>query len=77
MWYKKIKAIFKNISSQRVKRQSMSRTEVQNLFVEYLIVIDSSVYNNFASNYGSMTVSLLTQYINIFFTQIVSGVCVS
>jgi hypothetical protein len=58
--------------SRRIKRQS--RTGIQNLFIEYLIVIDSSVYNNFASNYGSLTFSLLAQYINIFFTQIVYGV---
>jgi hypothetical protein len=55
-----------------MKRQS--RIGIQNLFVEYLIVIDSTVYNNFVSNYGSLTFSLLAQYINIFFTQIVCGV---
>jgi hypothetical protein len=47
---------------------------VNNLFVEYLVVIDSSVYNVFKSLYGNLNPSLMNQYINIFFSQIVNGV---
>ena len=47
---------------------------MNNLFVEYLVVIDSSVYNVFLSNYGNLSPSLMNQYINIFFAQIVNGV---
>ncbi len=47
---------------------------IQNLFVEYLVVIDNTVYNNFLLNYGNIPKTLLTDYINIFFSQIVNGV---
>ena len=45
-----------------------------NLFVDYLVVIDSSVYNLFLSQYGYMPDSLITNYINIFFCHLVNGV---
>jgi hypothetical protein len=44
------------------------------LTVEYLVVIDSSVYSIFSKLYGNLSTPLMTQYIRIFFSQLVNGV---
>ena len=45
------------------------------LYLEYLVVIDSTVYNNLKLSYGSnLPDSILTEYIKIFFSQMVTGV---
>lgn len=63
-------------NQRRPKRQksNISPNRPNNLFLEYLIVIDSSVYNMFLLDYGNLNPSLMNQYINIFFMQIVNGV---
>ena len=44
-------------------------------FVEYLVVIDSGVYDFFVSLYGSnMPTDYINDYINIYFTQLINGV---
>ena len=60
----------------RAKRQAIvnGTSRVLNLFVEYLVVIDSSVYNDFVALYGNITTSLMAQYLNIFFAQLINGV---
>ena len=58
---------------KRTKRTTIKRIN-NNLFVEYLIAIDSSVYNIFSSLYGNLDRSLMANYINIFFAQVVNGV---
>ena len=45
-----------------------------NLYVEYLVVIDSTVYNDYAAIYTNMSQALLSQYISIFFCLMVNGV---
>lgn len=45
-----------------------------NLFVDYLVVIDSSVYAIFFQQYGFLPISLITNYINIFFCHLINGV---
>ena len=47
---------------------------MNHLFVEYLIVIDSTVYSLFNSAYGHLEEKLLGDYINIYFNQIVNVV---
>ena len=42
--------------------------------IQYLVVIDTTVYNRFVSLYGNLSTSLITQYINIHFEQMVNGV---
>jgi hypothetical protein len=61
--------------SQRSKRQTTSVVARNNLFVEYLAVIDSGVYDFFVSLYGSnMPTDYINDYINIYFTQLINGV---
>jgi hypothetical protein len=46
-----------------------------NLFVEYLAVVDLGFYNYFVNLYGSnVPDSLITDYISIYFTQLINGV---
>jgi hypothetical protein len=68
--------IFILLSSERSKRQTIqSNNNAQNLYVEYLAVIDSTVYSYFTQLYGNLNPpELLNDYINIFFSQIVNGV---
>jgi hypothetical protein len=50
-------------------------TQAQNLFIESVAVIDSTVYNIFLSSYGNLNPpNLLTDYIKIFFCQVFNGV---
>ena len=50
-------------------------TPRNNLYVEYLIVIDNSVYNRFYYAFGgNLPENLLTDYIRIFFSQLVNSV---
>lgn len=56
-------------STTRPPRRALS------LFVEYLVVLDSTVYMDFVALYGSKISSfLMNQYINIYFCQIINGV---
>ena len=55
-------------------RKKRSDSNAQNFFIEYLIVIDDTVYNQFVSLFGNLNDSLLMDYINIFFCQIINGV---
>ncbi len=49
-----------------------------NLFVEFLAVVDSGFYNYFVNLYGSnVPASLITDYISIYFTQLINGVIFS
>ena len=61
----------------RTKRDTSAETEnqsVNNLYIDYLIVIDKSVYNVFLNTYGNMPDSLITNYINIFYAHLINGV---
>jgi hypothetical protein len=63
------------LKNQRSKRQTASVVARNNLFVEYLAVIDSGTYNFFVSLYGSnMPSQYINDYINIHFTQLINGV---
>jgi hypothetical protein len=66
----------KNKRNIRKKRDdSIPNTKNQkNLFIDYLVVIDSSVYNEFIQIYGYMPETLITKYINIFFCHLINGV---
>jgi hypothetical protein len=49
--------------------------ERNNLIVEYLIVIDSTVYNHFIEIYGkNVSQSAMSSYINQFYQQMVNSV---
>ena len=51
------------------------QTTKQNLYVEYLAVIDAGVYNFFVQLYGStVSPSVIKSYIQVYFTQLVNGV---
>lgn len=51
--------------------------QIQNLFVEMLIAIDSTVYALFQDEFGSNTeVDLLNNYIQIFICQIINSVII-
>jgi hypothetical protein len=66
-------SIYFNCRSSRSKRATV--TPQNNLFVEYLIVIDSTVFNNFYFAYGgNLPDNLLSQYIIIFYSQLVNSV---
>jgi hypothetical protein len=39
-----------------------------------LVVIDSTVYNRFVYLYGNLSSTLTTQYINMYFEQMINGV---
>ncbi len=54
------------------KRQN---SPVNNLIVEYLAVVDKSVYNRFVSLYGNLDQSVITLYIKNFFSVLVNGIC--
>jgi hypothetical protein len=57
------------------RKRRASNNQVQNLYVEYLVVIDNSVYNLFQNDFGSNLDSIaLTNYIKVFFCQIVNAV---
>ena len=61
----------------RTKRDTSAETEnqsVNNLYIDYLIVIDKSVYNVFLNTYGNMPDSLITNYLNIFYAHLINGV---
>ena len=62
--------------SLRTKRQiTQSNNNAQNLYIEYLAVIDSTVYVFFTQLYGNLNPpELLNDYIYIFFSQIINGV---
>jgi hypothetical protein len=62
------------MKNRRSKRQTSVNRVNNNLFLEFLIVADSSTYDIFTSTYGNLGQSLITQYMNIFFSQIVNGV---
>ena len=44
------------------------------MFIDYLIVIDKTVYNKFVADFGNLPNSLMTNYINIFFCHLINGV---
>ena len=69
-------ASFENKRNIRHKRDSSipDTHNQKNLFIDYLVVIDSSVYNQFIQIYGNMPISLITNYINIFFCHVINGV---
>jgi hypothetical protein len=59
--------------SRRSKRSAV--TPQNNLFFEYLIVVDSTVFINFYFAYGgNLPDNLLSQYIIIFYSQLVNSV---
>ena len=60
--------------SIKSKRQTVANQRLINLFVQYLVVIDSTVYKDFVQLYGNLNPALLNQYIKIYFCQIVNGV---
>jgi hypothetical protein len=61
--------------SQKFKRQAATVVARNNLFVEYLAVIDSGTYDFFVSLYGSnMPSQYVNDYINIYLTHLVNGV---
>jgi hypothetical protein len=68
--------------SIQIKSHSISKRQIittknstNNLYVEYLVVIDLGVYNFFVNLYGgNLPDSLVTDYINIYFTQLINGV---
>ena len=60
-----------NFNSQRVKRQN---TATNNLFVEFLAVVDNSVYNHFVRIYGNLESSVISQYIKDYFGVLIDGV---
>ncbi len=64
------------LSSQRSKRQIIqSKTNAQNLYVEFLAVIDSTVFSFFNQLYGNLNPpELLNDYIKIYVSQIIYGV---
>ena len=56
---------------------SQVNNQIQNLFVEMLIAIDSTVYGLFQDEFGSnIDVGLLTNYIKIFICQVVNSVII-
>ena len=59
-------------NSNNVKERSVKKN---NLIVEYLIVIDSSVLNHFVNIYGNnISQSVMNNYINQFYQQMVNSV---
>jgi hypothetical protein len=56
------------------KRQAGTNQRIINLFVQYLVVLDSTVYKDFSQLYGNLSPDLMNQYIKIYFSQIVNGV---
>ena len=68
---------YQKLNSSSKAKRSVLINGVQraiNLFVEYLVVIDSSVYNDFIALYSNVSSSLLAKYISIFFCQQVNAV---
>ena len=65
-----------NFESLRSKRSVIVNgvPRAISLFVEYLVVIDSTVYSDFAALYPGVTSSSLAQYISIYFCQLVNAV---
>lgn len=62
--------IIKNENLKRLKRV----TQDNKIIVQYLVVIDSTVYNRFVDLYGNLSSTLTTQYINMYFEQMISGI---
>ena len=68
---------FKINYSRKLKR-SLQVVAKNNLYVEYLAVIESGTYKYFQSVYGTnIPTSLINDYINIYFTQLINGVTIS
>ena len=70
------KTKFSDKRGQRKKRDTSptSTQDQKNLFVDFLVVIDSSVYNSFLQQYGNLPNSLITNYINIYICHLINGV---
>jgi hypothetical protein len=68
-----IQLFFKISSRQKRDTSSNGTLRVLKLYVEYLIVIDSTTYNVFSALYTNLSSSLLAEYMNIFFVQLVNG----
>jgi hypothetical protein len=63
------------IYNSKFKRTKRTMRATNNLFVEYLPVIDRATYNFFVSLYGSnLPNSVINDNINTYFTQLVNGV---
>ena len=45
-----------------------------NLYIDVLIVVDSTIYQWFQETYSMMSYSLITNYMKIFFSNLVNGV---
>jgi hypothetical protein len=60
----------------RVKREDLNKlTENKfNLYINALIVIERKIYVWFKENFSTMSDSLITNYIKIFFSYLINGV---
>ena len=61
-------------SNNNLLKRQATQSFQNNLFVEYLVVIDNNVYNDIASIYSNLPQSQINDYINIFFANIINGV---
>lgn len=69
--------LFRKKSKRQYSVQTETNTNVQNLYVEYLAVIDGSVLELFSQLYGNMDPpELIYDYIYIYFSQIINGVSI-
>jgi hypothetical protein len=61
----------------RSKRQTPDSDDSilkNNLFVEILVVVDSTVYNYFQDLFSNLGDSILSDYIKLYFCHIINGV---
>jgi hypothetical protein len=60
------------MKKQRDRRSLNS--DKKTVFVNFLAVIDKSVYEIFQQEYGNLDDGLISKYINIFFVHLINGV---
>jgi hypothetical protein len=78
------KSYYGNISRRRVieKRSSKERSErsingqALNLYVEYLVVMDSTAYRKFYDIYTQLDTQLMFQNLKVFYSHLVFGVII-
>jgi hypothetical protein len=75
-----IPIVKRNIVEEPTTRKSRSRRSINgqavSFYIEYLIVIDSTVYASFQSLYANLSTDLMYEYIKIFYSHLVNGVII-
>ena len=65
------------VKNNSARRKRSNNGQPLNLFVEYLVVLDSSIYHKYRNAYSQLSNNneLVLQYIKIQFSQLVNSVC--